>query len=98
MLYINLINHDLKYEVSELIKLFTNNFEFCTEKNFARVLENRLLTHNDTIISTSRYYTNYEMVFEEKQSINALRKVKVKCLIVSNRLFKIMICSKIGVY
>lgn len=82
MLYINLINHDLKYEVSELIKLFTNNFEFCTEKNFARVLENRLLTHNDTIISTSRYYTNYEMVFEEKQSINVkdLDEEKIKKL------------------
>lgn len=70
MLYVVLKNHDYNYEVSELIKLFTKDFEFVGEKNFLKVLENQILVHKNTIISTSRYFTNYEMRFEEKQSID----------------------------
>ncbi len=70
MLYVILKNHDYKYEVAELIKLFTSQFEFTDEKNFARVLENKLITHNNHLISTTRYYTNYELRFEERESLN----------------------------
>lgn len=70
MLYIILKNHDYSYEISELVKLFTQNFEYTTEKNYAKVLENKLITHNNHLISKTVYYTNYEERFSETQSID----------------------------
>ena len=42
MIGVLLKGHDYKYEVAELIKLFTTEFEFVEEKNFGRILENVL--------------------------------------------------------
>ena len=43
MLNVILKNHDFKYEVAELIKLFTSEFQFVDNKSFGMVLENTLL-------------------------------------------------------
>ena len=53
MLNVILKNHDFKYEVAELIKLFTSDFQFVENKSFGMVLENTLLEYNNTLISTS---------------------------------------------
>ena len=39
MLNVILKNHDFKYEVAELIKLFTSDFQFVENKSFGMVLE-----------------------------------------------------------
>ena len=95
MLQVTLINHDFKYEVAELIKLFTTQFEFVDEKNFAKVLENRLLTHNNNLITTTRYYENYSVRFEEKDSINieGLSEQEIKKLtkeMIKRTMFKVL--------
>ena len=43
MLNVILKNHDFKYEVAELIKLFTSDFQFTDKKNFGMVLENNII-------------------------------------------------------
>ena len=45
MLNVILKNHDFKYEVAELIKLFTSEFQFVDNKSFGMVLENTLLEY-----------------------------------------------------
>ena len=69
MLNVILKNHDFKYEVAELIKLFTSDFQFVENKSFGMVLENTLLEYNNTLISTSKYYENYELRFESSENI-----------------------------
>ena len=69
MLNVILKNHDFKYEVAELIKLFTSDFQFVENKSFGMVLENNLLEYNNTLISTSKYYENYELRFESSENI-----------------------------
>ena len=64
MIGVLLKGHDYKYEVAELIKLFTTDFEFLEEKNFGRILENVLYTYNDTLIAKTKYFENYELVYE----------------------------------
>ena len=95
MLHILLINHDFKYEVAELIKLFTTQFEFVDEKNFARVIENKLINYNNNIISTTKCYENYSIRFEEKESINieGLNDQEIKKLtkeMIKRTIFKVM--------
>ena len=55
---------------AELIKLFTSDFEFVENKSFGMVLENNLLKYNNTLISTAKYYENYELRFESSENIN----------------------------
>ena len=43
MISIILKGHDYKYEISELVKLFTSEFEYVDEKHFGRVLELSLI-------------------------------------------------------
>ena len=43
MLNVILKNHDFKYEVTELIKLFTSDFQFVDSKSFGMVLENNII-------------------------------------------------------
>ena len=69
MLNVILKNHDFKYEVTELIKLFTSEFQFVDKKSFGMVLENNLLEYNNTLISTTKYYENYELRFEASQNL-----------------------------
>ena len=69
MLNVILKNHDFKYEVTELIKLFTSDFNFVESKSFGMVLENNLLEYKNTLISTTKYYENYELRFESSEHI-----------------------------
>lgn len=64
MISVILKGHDYKYEVAELIKLFTTDFEFIEEKNFGRIIENIVLVYNDTLIAKTKYYENYELKYE----------------------------------
>ena len=82
MLNVILKNHDFKYEVTELIKLFTSEFQFVDKKSFGMVLENNLLEYNNTLISTTKYYENYELRFEASQNlkIDGLNEQELKKL------------------
>ena len=64
MISIILKGHDYKYEISELVKLFTSEFEYVDEKHFGRVLENSILIHNNTLISKTQCLENYNVRFE----------------------------------
>ncbi len=95
MLYVILKNHDFKYEVAELVKLFTTQFNFEEEKNFGRVLENKLITYNNNLISTTKYYENYGLRFEEKESLNieGLNEQELKKLtkeMIKRTMFKVL--------
>ncbi|WP_195940623.1 coproporphyrinogen dehydrogenase HemZ [Romboutsia sp. 1001713B170131_170501_G6] len=70
MIGVVLKGHDYKYEVAELIKLFTTDFEFVERKSFGRILTNTLLTYNDTIIAKTEYYENYDLKYEFRDHIN----------------------------
>lgn len=70
MIGVVLKGHDYKYEVAELIKLFTTGFEFVERKSFGRILTNTLLKYNDTIIAKTEYYENYDLKYEFRDHIN----------------------------
>lgn len=70
MIGVILKGHDYKYEVAELIKLFTAQFEFIEEKSFGRILENVLYVYNDTLIAKTKYYENYELKYEFSDHVN----------------------------
>ncbi len=70
MIGVILKGHDYKYEVAELIKLFTAQFEFIEEKSFGRILENVLYVYNDTLIAKTKYYENYELKYEAADHVN----------------------------
>lgn len=70
MISVILKGHDFKYEVAELLKLFTTQFEFVDEKNFGRCLENNLISYGDTLISKTQYFENYNVRFDCVEHIN----------------------------
>ncbi len=70
MIGVILKGHDYKYEVAELIKLFTAQFEFIEEKSFGKILENVLYVYNDTLIAKTKYYENYELKYEFSDHVN----------------------------
>ena len=47
MLSVILKGHDFKYEVAELIKLFTTQFNFADRKDVGMTLENSVVYYND---------------------------------------------------
>ncbi|MGL5315771.1 MAG: coproporphyrinogen dehydrogenase HemZ [Peptostreptococcaceae bacterium] len=80
MISVLLKGHDYKYEVAELIKLFTSDFEFVEEKSFGRILENVLYVYNDTLIAKTKYFENYELKYEfaDHIKINDLDEQELK--------------------
>ena len=80
MIGVVLKGHDYKYEVAELIKLFTTDFEFVERKSFGRILTNTLLKYNDTIIAKTEYYENYDLKYEFRDhiNINGLNEQEIK--------------------
>ena len=44
MLNVILKGHDFKYEVSELVKLFTSQFKFVDDKDFGMIFKNSIFT------------------------------------------------------
>ena len=95
MLNVILKNHDFKYEVAELIKLFTSEFQFVDNKSFGMVLENNLLEYNNTLISTTKYYENYELRFDSSENIkiDGLNEQEIKKLtkeMIKRSMFKVL--------
>lgn len=70
MISVILKGHDFKYEVAELLKLFTTQFNFEEEKNFGRCITNTLISHKDTLISKTEYTENYNVRFDCVENIN----------------------------
>ncbi|MGL5756176.1 MAG: coproporphyrinogen dehydrogenase HemZ [Paraclostridium sp.] len=59
MLGIELKGHDYKYEVAELLKLFTTQFRFINGNDvFENILINEISVEKDQIKSTTKYYEN----------------------------------------
>lgn len=74
MLYVFLKGHDYKYEVAELIKLFTNEFKFndsdkCRNNTESMYLINRLIYENGVLSSNTEYYEDGNLKYESIQSI-----------------------------
>ena len=95
MIGVILKGHDYKYEVAELIKLFTADFEFIEEKSFGRILENVVYVYNDTLIAKSKYYENYELKYDftdhikiDNLSEQDLKKVTKECI--KRTMFKVL--------
>ncbi|MEF9991012.1 MAG: coproporphyrinogen dehydrogenase HemZ [Romboutsia sp.] len=70
MISVVLKGHDFKYEVAELLKLFTTQFGFVDEKNYGRCIENVLLYHNNFLISKTSCFENYNVRYEEKEHVD----------------------------
>ena len=62
MIGVVLKGHDYKYEVSELIKLFTSDFRFIDERDCMMVIENSIFYHGDKVFSRTVYCENYEEI------------------------------------
>ena len=63
MIGVVLKGHDFKYEVSELIKLFTSDFRFIDERDCMMVVENTVFFHNNNVFSKTMYYFSKNICF-----------------------------------
>ena len=95
MISIILKGHDYKYEISELVKLFTSEFEYVDEKHFGRVLENSILIHNNTLISKTQCLENYNVRFENIEhsdllNLNEQEIKKVTKETIKRSMFKVL--------
>ena len=64
MLGVILKGHDFKYEVAELIKLFTTQFKFVDNKDVGMMLENSVVYYNDKVFSKTVYLENYQVIYD----------------------------------
>ena len=64
MLNVILKGHDFKYEVAELIKLFTTQFKFVDNKDVGMTLENSVVYYNDKVFSKTVYLENYQAIYD----------------------------------
>ena len=80
MLNVILKGHDFKYEVAELIKLFTTKFNFVHRKDVGMTLENSVVYYNDKIFSKTVYLENYQVIYDslDYRSIEGLSEQEVK--------------------
>ena len=80
MLNVILKGHDFKYEVAELIKLFTTQFNFVHRKDVGMTLENSVVYYNDKIFSKTVYLENYQVIYDslDYRSIEGLSEQEVK--------------------
>ena len=62
MIGVVLKGHDYKYEVSELIKLFTSDFRFIDVRDCMMVIENSIFYHGDRLFSKTVYCENYQEI------------------------------------
>ncbi len=95
MIGIVLKGHDFKYEVSELVKLFTSEFRFIDERDCMMVVENTLFSHNNNIFSKTVYCENYGVIYEhvEHRSLEGLSEREEKKVIketIKRSMFKIL--------
>ena len=80
MLNVILKGHDFKYEVAELIKLFTTQFNFVDNKDVGMTLENSVVYYNDKVFSKTVYLENYQVIYEslDHKSIEGLSEQDIK--------------------
>ena len=80
MLGVILKGHDYKYEVAELIKLFTTQFKFVDNKDVGMMLENSVVFYNDKVFSKTVYLENYQVIYDslDHRSIEGLSEQEVK--------------------
>ncbi|QJA09429.1 coproporphyrinogen dehydrogenase HemZ [Romboutsia sp. CE17] len=80
MLNVILKGHDFKYEVAELIKLFTTKFNFVHRKDVGMTLENSVVYYNNKIFSKTVYLENYQVIYDslDYRSIEGLSEQEVK--------------------
>ena len=80
MLNVILKGHDFKYEVAELIKLFTTKFNFVDRKDVGMTLENSVVYYNDKVFSKTVYLENYQVIYDslDYRSIEGLSEQEVK--------------------
>ncbi len=96
MLNIFLKNHDYKYEVGELVKLFTSQFIFVKEDtNTEKLLINELEIKKNKMISKVYFYENHDLkiTLEEKQEIYNLDEKTLKKeskMMIKRNIFKVL--------
>lgn len=80
MLNVILKGHDFKYEVAELIKLFTTKFNFVHRKDVGMTLENSVVYYNNKVFSKTVYLENYQAIYDslDYRSIEGLSEQEVK--------------------
>ena len=80
MLNVILKGHDFKYEVAELIKLFTTQFKFVDNKYVGMTLENSVVYYNDKVFSKTVYLENYQAIYDslDHRSIADLSEQEIK--------------------
>ena len=95
MIGVVLKGHDFKYEVSELIKLFTSEFRIIDARDCMMVVENSLFFHNNNVFSKTVYCENYNEINEhvEHRSLEGLNEREQKKVIketIKRSMFKIL--------
>ena len=80
MLSVILKGHDFKYEVAELIKLFTTQFNFADRKDVGMTLENSVVYYNDKVFAKTIYFENYQAMYDhlDHRSIEGLSEQEIK--------------------
>lgn len=81
MLGVKLQGHDYKYEVAELLKLFTTQFKFINSNDeFEKILINEVVIKDKQIESITKYYENKELKICKSESFdtNLINKEDIK--------------------
>ena len=81
MLGVKLQGHDYKYEVAELLKLFTTQFKFINSNDeFEKILINEVIIKDKQIESIAKYYENKELKICKSESFdtNLINKEDIK--------------------
>ena len=81
MLGVRLQGHDYKYEVAELLKLFTTQFKFINSNDeFEKILINEVIIKDKQIESITKYYENKELKICKSESFdtNLINKEDIK--------------------
>ncbi|GAA0863494.1 coproporphyrinogen dehydrogenase HemZ [Paraclostridium tenue] len=81
MLGVKLQGHDYKYEVAELLKLFTTQFKFINSNDeFEKILINEVIIKDKQIESITKYYENKELKICKSESFdtNLINKEDIK--------------------
>ncbi|SHJ87396.1 coproporphyrinogen dehydrogenase HemZ [Tepidibacter formicigenes] len=96
MINVFLKNHDYKYEVGELLKLFTSQFNFVdNDLNKGKLLINDISIENDLVTSKTYFYENNNLKFtlEERDTIEGLDEKKIKKeskIVIKRSIFKVL--------
>ena len=95
MIGVVLKGHDFKYEVSELVKLFTSEFRMLDTRDCMMVVENSVFFHNNKVFSKTVYCENYNEINEhvEYRSLEGLSERENKKVIketIKRSMFKIL--------